>query len=85
MAKVGPFEKHASRYEEWFEKNRSVYESELQAVKAQLPPYERGVEVGVGSGRFAAPLGIGIGVETIEQDGVSCKRDFFVILLAWIL
>jgi len=37
MAKVEPFEKFSSQYEEWFEANRFAYESELQAVKALLP------------------------------------------------
>ena len=63
MAKTKPFEEHQLLYEEWFEKNGFVYESELLAVKNQLPGGGRGVEIGVGSGRFAAPLGIKIGVE----------------------
>jgi SAM-dependent methyltransferase len=61
--KVEPFEKHAPEYEAWFEKNRYVYESELMAIKRQLPKKGEGVEIGVGSGRFAAPLGIKLGVE----------------------
>lgn len=63
MTKIDPFEKHASDYEAWFENNKFVYESELRAIKEQLPKKEEGVEVGVGSGRFAAPLGIRIGVD----------------------
>jgi len=63
MAKIEPFEKHASEYEAWFENNRFVYESELKAIKEQLPKKGDGVEVGVGSGRFAAPLGIRLGVD----------------------
>jgi ubiquinone/menaquinone biosynthesis C-methylase UbiE len=63
MAKIEPFEKHASDYEAWFENNRFVYESELRAIKEQLPKKGDGIEVGVGSGRFAAPLGIRLGVD----------------------
>jgi len=63
MPKIGPFEKYAGRYEEWFERNRSAYQSELQAVKSLLPPRGTGIEIGVGSGRFAGPLGIQIGIE----------------------
>lgn len=62
-AKIEPFERHASEYEAWFEKNRFVYESELRAVKEQLPSKGEGIEVGVGSGRFAAPSGIRLGVD----------------------
>ncbi|MFX1533689.1 MAG: class I SAM-dependent methyltransferase [Promethearchaeota archaeon] len=63
MAKIEPFEKYASQYEDWFEINKFVYKSELQAIRNQLPENEEGVEIGVGSGRFAAPLGIKLGVE----------------------
>jgi ubiquinone/menaquinone biosynthesis C-methylase UbiE len=57
------FEEHAADYDCWFDGNALVYESELQAVKALLPEHHNPVEVGVGTGRFAVPLGIGIGVE----------------------
>ncbi|MBZ0155554.1 MAG: class I SAM-dependent methyltransferase [Alphaproteobacteria bacterium] len=66
MARTEPFEKHAQHYEEWFEENRFAYESELRAVRMLLPESDSsldGVEIGVGSGRFAAPLGIKRGVE----------------------
>jgi SAM-dependent methyltransferase len=63
MVRTKPFEEYPLFYEDWFEKHRFVYDSELLAVKAQLPESGRGVEIGMGSGRFAAPLGINIGVE----------------------
>jgi ubiquinone/menaquinone biosynthesis C-methylase UbiE len=63
MPKVEPFEKHADIYEEWFVSNKFAYESELQAIRAMLPKDGTGIEIGVGTGRFAAPLGIKIGVE----------------------
>jgi SAM-dependent methyltransferase len=63
VARIAPFDKYAEEYEEWFEKNYFAYLSELEAVKEQLPTGGRGMEVGVGSGRFAAPLGITTGVE----------------------
>ena len=61
--KIQPFEKYTDQYENWFEKNYWVYQSELQAVKEQLPKQGRGLEIGVGSGRFAGPLGINLGVD----------------------
>jgi ubiquinone/menaquinone biosynthesis C-methylase UbiE len=67
MAKIEPFEKHASDYEDWFENNKFVYESELRAIKKQLPKKGDGIEVGVGSGRFAAPLSIRLGVDPSSQ------------------
>ncbi len=63
MPKIAPFEKHTIKYEEWFERNEWVYQSELRAIEEHIPEKGKGVEIGVGSGRFAAPLGIQIGVE----------------------
>jgi len=63
MPKIGPFEKYAGRYEEWFERNRFAYQSELRAVSSLLPQRGIGFEIGVGTGRFAAPLGLQIGIE----------------------
>jgi len=56
--KIEPFEKYTQKYEDWFERNRFAYESELQAVRAMLPKEGIGVEIGVGSGKFAVPLNI---------------------------
>ncbi len=67
MAKTAPFEQHSEQYEDWFTNNQYTYESELNAVRALLPESGSGVEIGVGSGRFAAPLGIKYGVEPSEQ------------------
>jgi len=63
MAKGEPFEEYALQYEDWFEGNRFVYESEIRAVREQLPESGDGIEIGVGSGQFAAPLGIKLGIE----------------------
>ena len=68
MPRISPFEKYA---EQWFEKNRWVYEAELRAVKAMMPNAGSGIEIGVGTGRFAGPLGIKIGLEPSKR-----MRDF---------
>ena len=60
---AAPFESHTDRYERWFERHQAAYCSEMMAVRAQLPLQGLGVEVGVGSGRFAAPLGVAYGVD----------------------
>jgi len=89
MPKIGPFEKYAKKYERWFDKNRWVYEAELRAVKAMVPPGGRGMEIGLGTGRFAEPLGVKKGVEPSKRmreiaqkrgigalDGVAEKLPF---------
>jgi len=68
MPKIEPFEKYPHRYDNWFEKNAFIYYSELHAVQAQLSGCDgEGIEIGVGSGRFAAPLGIAVGVDPSSQ------------------
>ena len=63
MPRVAPFEAHHRRYEAWFEKHEAAYISELLALRPFLPWVGRGIEIGVGSGRFAAPLGVQVGVD----------------------
>ncbi len=60
---MGVFDRKAVDYDRWYDKYRPAYLSELKAIRAALPKGARGVEIGVGTGRFAAALGIRIGVE----------------------
>ncbi len=57
------FEEFADRYDAWFDRNPAAYEAELRTLKAALPDGGSGLEIGVGTGRFAAPLGIHVGVD----------------------
>jgi len=63
MARSAPFEAHSGRYDEWFPCHEAAYQSELLAVRAVLPWKGLGLEIGVGTGRFAAPLGVQVGLD----------------------
>lgn len=64
MADRDPFWSNATEYDEWFEKHPFVYDAELRAVRSLFVPGGRPtIEVGVGTGRFAGPLGIKIGID----------------------
>ncbi|MFB6123657.1 MAG: class I SAM-dependent methyltransferase [Haloferacaceae archaeon] len=63
MPRSEPFERHAERYERWFEEHDPAYRSELDALERLVPDPGYGLEIGVGSARFAAPLGIRVGVD----------------------
>jgi len=63
MAKTSAFEAEPDRYEAWFKKHPFVYQAELRAIKALLPPSGKSLEIGAGSGLFAAPLGISHGID----------------------
>ena len=69
MIKERVFDAHVADYEQWYKEHKGVYESELAALREQfqkLPEDIQGIEVGVGTGRFAEPLGIKEGVEPSE-------------------
>jgi SAM-dependent methyltransferase len=67
MAKIEPFDKYTTQYEQWFELNKYTYESEILAIKALLPATGVGLEIGVGSGLFAKPFGIKYGIDPSEK------------------
>lgn len=80
MARIQPFENNPERYDKWFDENKAIYESELQAVRELLPEKGNGIEVGVGTGRFAAPLGIHSGVEpSPKMREIAKKRGINVV------
>lgn len=74
MPNIRPFEKYYQEYERWFEKNKYVYQSEIDAIKDLMPDFRKGIEIGVGSGRFAVPLGIDLGLEPSAR-----MRDIAII------
>jgi ubiquinone/menaquinone biosynthesis C-methylase UbiE len=60
-----PFNEHVTEYEEWFEKYPFVFKSEVEAIRDLLPKGDNiyGIEVALGTGRFAKELGIKEGIE----------------------
>jgi len=61
------FNRYYKRYDAWYNKNRFVYLSELEALRKVLPEKGKGLEIGVGTARFAAPLGIGYGIDPSKK------------------
>ncbi len=61
-----PFETLSVEYDSWYDEYPYVFESETEAIRAALPEGNlRGIEVGLGTGRFSSALGIKEGVEPI--------------------
>lgn len=63
MPKVATFENRHEHYEAWFARHEAAYISELLALRPFVPWQGLGLEIGVGSGRFAAPLGVQVGID----------------------
>ncbi len=80
MAKTELFDKNYAYYDRWFDEHDQIYRCELEALRRVLPPFRKGLEVGVGTGRFAAPLGIQVGVEpSAQMAAVAKKRGIEVV------
>ena len=61
--RVNIFDRYYQRYDTWYDKNKFAYLSELEAIKKVLPKRGKGLEIGVGTGRFAYALGITTGID----------------------
>lgn len=82
MVNSTTFENNAERYDNWFERYPRVYQSEINAIKS-LVTGGFGLEVGVGTGRFAQPLKVEIGLDPsfnmlrlAKKRGVKVVRGF---------
>lgn len=75
MTGIHVFDQHVPDYENWFETFRHVYKAELRAVRSLMPETAGpALEVGVGTGRFAEPLGIAVGLEPSPRMGKHARR-----------
>lgn len=61
------FNQFAQDYDQWFDQHQAAFRSEVEALKKVMPKSGEGLEIGVGSGRFAAALGIQTGIEPAEK------------------
>lgn len=76
MPKIEPFEKFSDEYDAWFNRHVELYEAELAAIRQFVPASGAvGMEIGVGSGKFAVPLGIAIGVEPSPQMALKARKQ----------
>lgn len=80
---ITAFEQNPQHYDQWFDRHIFSYQSELLAIKQAIPKNKKGIEIGVGTGRFAQPFNIEFGVEPsesmarlAEQRGVKVYKAF---------
>jgi SAM-dependent methyltransferase len=67
MPRTAPFKAYHRRYDDWFVRHEPAWHSELLAVRALLPWRGLGLAIGVGTGRFAAPLGVQVGIDPARE------------------
>lgn len=77
-----PFDAIALEYDQWFDDHKIIFLSELNTVKQFIPTKGIGIEIGVGSGRFAKEIGIKEGVdpsgpmaEIAKSRGIDVRID----------
>ncbi|MFW6457911.1 MAG: class I SAM-dependent methyltransferase [Halodesulfurarchaeum sp.] len=62
-----PFRELTDTYESWFETFEAAYRAEIAALESLWKPTDRALSVGVGSGRFAEPLGVEYGIDPAPE------------------
>ncbi len=73
------FDQSWIEYDKWYEDNESVYKAELNAVKALIPS-GKGLEIGVGTGRFSQPFHVEFGIDpSLNMLRLSKKRNIQVV------
>ena len=74
MKNSNAFDENALDYDNWFERHNTAYESELLAIKRAIPLQKSGIEIGVGTGRFAEYFEIKYGVEPSENMAIIAEQ-----------
>jgi len=75
--KIEYYDQNWQEYDNWYDSHPALYESELNVLKKAIP-LGVGLEIGVGTGRFASPLSLEFGLDPsfnmlklAEQRGVT--------------
>ncbi len=75
------FDERAREYDDWFDLNPGIFAAQVESLHAVFPSAGQGLEIGVGTGRFASRLGIQNGLDlslpmlTIARKrGVDCVQ-----------
>lgn len=82
MTKTNPFDKIAEEYDQWYVDHKFSFLSELAAIKYFVPHSGVGIEIGVGTGRFAVELGIKHGIEPSTAMAAMAKDRGIDVLIS---
>lgn len=67
MSSVEMFDKNTEKYDQWFDEHPVWFQSELNALAKVVPYNKYGVEIGIGTGRFAEECAIDRGIDPSEN------------------
>ncbi len=75
------FDLNVQRYESWFENNSIIFQNEVRLLKSFVDPNKFGLEIGVGTGRFASLLGTKIGLDISKNMLLLAKKRGIEVVL----
>lgn len=79
LENIEVFNKDWEKYDAWYDHNPAVFQSELKAISSVIPS-GCGLEIGVGTGRFASFFRLPFGVDpAFSALRLSAKRDIKVV------
>lgn len=74
------FEEYAEMYDRWYDEHPRIYQSEISALEHFVPWQGKGLEIGVGTARFAAPLNIEFGIDpSLPMARIARERGIDVV------
>jgi ubiquinone/menaquinone biosynthesis C-methylase UbiE len=77
--KVAHYETNWRQYDEWYDTHQSLYQTEIKALEKVMPS-GWGLEIGVGTGRFASPLSVPYGLDpSFNMLKLAKQRNISVI------
>lgn len=71
--KLNYFNIHYNDYDNWYNKHNKEYNDQINFIR-NLIPEGKGIEIGVGTGRFASALGIKYGID-ISESMIKLARE----------
>jgi len=75
------FENFHKRYDKWFTRHQWAYRSEIAAVSRLIQRGGFGLEVGVGTGRFATPFAVAVGLDPSRAMASIAKKKGIEVAL----
>lgn len=75
------FEEYADRYDEWYTRHASIFESELKAIRS-FELKGLGLDLGVGTGVFAERLGVPVGIDPSARMLIIAKKRGIQVIQA---
>jgi SAM-dependent methyltransferase len=63
VAQESIFDRASERYDRWYDEHAAIYAEELRVLRELVPRRGPLLEIGVGTGRFAEPLGVTYGLD----------------------